>query len=378
MEPVQLPRPEVDADGLLEYSVVYTDRALNHLSARFARAMADVDEVLRQAHGAHTVAVVPGGGTCGMESVARQFATGRRCLVLRNGFFSFRWSQILEQGRIASSIAVCPASRVDAGRQAAWAPMPAEEVASRILAERPGVVFAPHVETSAGLVLPDDHLRAVSDAVRATDGLFVLDVVASGSTLVEMDAVGADVLVAAPQKGWSGSPGMGFVLLNERARARLDETTSSSFALDLARWVAIAEGYRQGRPGYHATLPTDALAHNAAALLETRSAGFDLLADRQAELGRRVRAMFAERGWPSVAAPGFEASSVVVSYTDDPELRSGAALRRVGIQSAAGVPLMCGEPEGFSTFRVGLFGLDKLADVDGAAARLEEALDRLE
>ena len=377
MEPVQLPRPEVDPDGLLEYSVVYSDRALNHQSARFARAMADVDEVLRAAHGAHTVAVVPGGGTYGMEAVARQFAARRRCLVVRNGFFSYRWSQILDQGRIAGAVTVCPATRVDGSRQSPWEPTPAFLVAERILAERPRVVFAPHVETSAGLVLPDDYLRTIADAVRATDGLLVVDAVASGATLLDMDAVGADVLVSAPQKGWSGSPGMAFVLLNERARGRLEDSTSSSFALDLTRWVAIAEGYRDGRPGYHSTMPTDALAHNAAMLTQTRASGFDLLRERQAELGRRVRALFAERGWPSVAAPGFEAASVVVAYTDDPDLRSGAALKRVGIQAAAGVPLMCGEPEGFSTFRVGLFGLDKLADVDGTVARLAGALERL-
>ena len=377
MEPVQLPRPEVDPDGLLEYSVVYSDRALNHQSARFARAMADVDEVLRAAHGAHTVAVVPGGGTYGMEAVARQFAARRRCLVVRNGFFSYRWSQILDQGRIAGAVTVCPATRVDGSRQSPWEPTPAFLVAERILAERPRVVFAPHVETSAGLVLPDDYLRTIADAVRATDGLLVVDAVASGATLLDMDAVGADVLVSAPQKGWSGSPGMAFVLLNERARGRLEDSTSSSFALDLTRWVAIAEGYRDGRPGYHSTMPTDALAHNAAMLTQTRASGFDLLRERQAELGRRVRALFAERGWPSVAAPGFEAASVVVAYTDDPDLRSGAALKRVGIQAAAGVPLMCGEPEGFSTFRVGLFGLDKLADVDGSVARLAGALERL-
>ena len=377
MEPVQLPRPEVDPDGLLEYSVVYSDRALNHQSARFARAMADVDEVLRAAHGAHTVAVVPGGGTYGMEAVARQFAARRRCLVVRNGFFSYRWSQILDQGRIAGAVTVCPATRVDGSRQSPWEPTPAFLVAERILAERPRVVFAPHVETSAGLVLPDDYLRTIADAVRATDGLLVVDAVASGATLLDMDAVGADVLVSAPQKGWSGSPGMAFVLLNERARGRLEDSTSSSFALDLTRWVAIAEGYRDGRPGYHSTMPTDALAHNAAMLTQTRAAGFDLVRERQAELGRRVRALFAERGWPSVAAPGFEAASVVVAYTDDPDLRSGAALKRVGIQAAAGVPLMCGEPDGFSTFRVGLFGLDKLADVDGTVARLAGALERL-
>ncbi|TBT87461.1 alanine--glyoxylate aminotransferase family protein [Propioniciclava sinopodophylli] len=372
-----LPRPEVDPDGLLEYSVVYTDRALNHMSARFVRVMADIDTVLTQAHGAHTVAVVPGGGTYAMESVARQFATGARCLVVRNGFFSYRWSQILEQGRIAESVAVCAASPTSDAARPGWAPAPAEEVAARIRATRPDVVFAAHVETAAGILLPDDYLRTVGQAVREVDGLFVVDGIASGALLVDIASVHADVLVGAPQKGWTGTPAAGFVLLGDRARARLDGTTSSSFALDLARWVGIAEGYREGRPGYHATMPTDALAINAARLLETRDLGFELLAERQWELGRRVRALLAERGWPSVAAPGFESPSVAVVHTTDPELKSAAALKRVGVQAAAGVPLMCGEPDDFSTFRVGLFGLDKLTDVDGAVARLRDALDRL-
>ncbi len=374
---VTLPRPQVDPDGLLEYSVVYTDRALNHMSARFVGVMADIDAVLREAHGAHTVAVVPGGGTYAMESVVRQYAGGERCLVVRNGFFSYRWSQILEQGRIAESVEVVSASPDSDAVDAAWAPAPAEEVAERIRATRPGVVCAAHVETASGILLPDDYLRVVAEATHEVGGLFVLDGIASGALLADMDAVGADVLVGAPQKGWSGTPGAGFVLLNERARARVGETTSSSFAMDLARWVGIAEGYREGRPGYHATMPTDALATNAARLKETRAIGFDVLAERQRELGRRVRALLADHGWASVAAPGFEAPSVVVVHTDDPQLKSAAALKRVGVQAAAGVPLMCGEPEGFSTFRIGLFGLDKLTDVDGTVDRLSAALDRL-
>ena len=376
MEP-RLPRPEVDPDGLLEYSVVYTDRSLNHMSERFVGVMADVTRVLTAAHGAHRVVVVPGGGTYGMESVARQFASGRRALVVRNGFFSYRWSQILDRGRITDDVTVCAAAPTGPQHQAPWAPMPAEQVAERVAAERPAVVFAPHVETSSGVLLPDAYLRTVAEAVRAVDGLFVVDGIASGATLVDLDAVGADVLIGAPQKGWSGTPGAAFVMLNERARARVDETTSSSFALDLAAWLAIAEGYAQGRPGYHATMPTDSLARNAAVLAETEAIGFDVLRERQADLGRRVRALLAERGWPSVAASGFDAPSVVVAHTDDPELKSGAAFRRVGVQAAAGVPLMCGEPADYSTFRLGLFGLDKLADVDGTVDRLVDALDRL-
>jgi aspartate aminotransferase-like enzyme len=375
---VDLPRDDVDPAGLLEYSVVFTDRSLNHMSQRFIAVMQDLVEVLRTTYRADTVAVVPGGGTYAMEAVARQLATGRRCLVVRNGLFSFRWSQILETGGITDDVTVCLARPTGERVDAAWVPAPVEEVVAGIRERRPEVVFAPHVETAAGMVLPDDYLRAVAEATRAVGGLFVLDCIASGALWVDMADLGVDVLLSAPQKGWSGSPCAGYVMLGERAREIVSTTASTSFAADLRTWLSITEGYTRGEAAYHATMPTDALAHNVALMLQTRDRGLEALREAQWELGTRVRGLLAERGLPSVAADGFAAPSVVVVHTDEPELSSGAAFRAVGVQVAAGVPLRCNELTGFATFRVGLFGLDKLDDVDGTVSRLQTALDRLD
>jgi aspartate aminotransferase-like enzyme len=374
---MKLPRPDIDPDGLLEYSVVFTDRSLNHMSKRFVAVMQDLVDVLRTTYRADTVAVVPGGGTYAMEAVARQLATGRRCLVVRNGLFSYRWSQILEAGRITDDVTVCLARPVDDSRQAAWTPAPVDEVVAAIRERRPDVVFAPHVETAAGIVLPDDYVRSVAAAVHEVGGVFVLDCVASGALWVDMADLGVDVLVSAPQKGWSGTPCAGYVMLGEAGRAAVTSSTSSSFAIDLGKWLTITESYLEGQTPYHATLPTDSLAHNAAIMLETRDRGLEALRGAQEELGRRVRELLADRGFPSVAAAGFAAASVVVVHTDDPELRTGAAFKTAGIQVAAGVPLMCDEPQDWSTFRIGLFGLDKLGDVDGTVARLEAGLDKI-
>ncbi len=367
---MDLPRVDVDPDGLLEYSVVFTDRSLNHMSKRFVTVMQDIIEVLRTTYRAETVAVVPGGGTYAMEAVARQLATGRRCLVVRNGLFSYRWSQIFDTGAIATETTVCCARPVSDERHAPWIPPPVEEVVDTIERIRPEVVFAAHVETAAGLVLPDDYVRAVASAAHEVGGLFVLDCIASGALWVDMTELGVDVLLSAPQKGWSGSPCAGYVMLGEAGRASVMSTTSTSFAVDLQKWLTITEAYTQGQTPYHATMPTDTLANDAALMLETRAAGLTELRQAQISLGARVRAMLAELGFPSVAAEGFAAPSVVVAYTDDAEIRSGAKFKQVGMQVAAGVPLMCGEPDDFSTFRIGLFGLDKLSDVDGTAERL--------
>ena len=371
---VSLPRRDVDPDGLLEYSVVFTDRSLNHMSRRFVGVMQDIVEVLRTTYGAETVAVVPGGGTYAMEAVARQLATGRRCLVVRNGLFSYRWSQIFDAGSVAGETTVCSARPVSDERHAAWIPAPVSEVVETIARVRPEVVFAPHVETAAGMVLPDDYIRAVAAATHDVGGLFVLDCIASGALWVNMTDLGIDVVLSAPQKGWSGSPCAGYVMLGEAARAQVMSTTSTSFAVDLQKWLTITEAYTQGQTPYHATMPTDTLAHDAALMLETRAAGLSELRLAQISLGTRVRAMLAEHGFASVASEGFAAPSVVVAFTDDPEIRSGAKFKQRGLQVAAGVPLMCGESDDFSTFRVGLFGLDKLTDVDGTVSRLEAHL----
>lgn len=372
-----LPRPEIDPDGLLEFSVVFTDRSLNHMSARFVAAVQDLLGVLTDTYAASSVALVPGGGSYAMESVARQLATGRPVLVVRNGLFSYRWSAILEAGRITDDVTVCLARPVADGPHAAWAPAPVEEVEAAILAQRPEVVFAPHVETASGMLLSDDYVRRLAMATHEVGGLFVLDCIASGALWVDMGDLGVDVLVSAPQKGWSGTPSTGYVLLGDTGRAAVEASTSSSFSLDLARWLEICDGYRAGQAGYHATMPTDSIVANAAVALQTRDRGLEALRAAQWELGSGVRSLLAGRGLDSVAAAGFASPSVVVVHTDDPALRSGAAFRRAGVQVAAGVPLKCGEPESWSTFRLGLFGLDKLDDVPGTIARLETALDRV-
>ena len=375
---MDLPRADVDPGGLLEYSVVFTDRSLNHMSQRYIRAMQDLVDMLRTTYGAGSVAVVPGGGTVAMESVARQLVTGRRALVIRNGFFSYRWSQILETGSVTSDVTVQLARPDGPARDAAWSPPPVNDVVAAIRRERPAVVFAAHVETASGLLLPDAYVQAVGAATREVGGLFVLDTIASGALWVDMVAADVDVLISAPQKGWSGTPGAGYVMLGDRGRAGVETSQSTSFALDLGRWLSITDGYLEGRAAYHLTMPTDALARNAATMRETQQRGLESLRAAQLDLGGKVRGLLAERGFRSVAAEGFEAPGVVVVHTDDPGLQSGSRFREVGIQAAAGVPLMCEEPADFSTFRIGLFGLDKLADVDGAVARLAAGLDRLQ
>jgi aspartate aminotransferase-like enzyme len=366
--------PNVDPDGLLEYSVVYTDRALNHMSSKFQGVMRDISGVLKEVYHARSAIVVPGSGTYGMEAVARQFAAGRPALVIRNGWFSYRWTQIFDMGQIPSSHTVLKARPVAAGRQMAYTPAPLPEVVAAIQAQRPAVVFAPHVETSAGMVLPDDYLRTVADAVHAVGGLLVLDCIASGAVWVDMVATGVDVLISAPQKGWSGSPCCAFVMLSEAARTAIDSTTSSSFAADLKKWLQIMETYEGGGHAYHTTLPTDALTTTRDVMLETRAYGFERLRDEQWELGRKVRALLQKRGFRSVAAEGFQAPGVVVSYTDDTALHNGKAFLGVGLQSASGVPLMCDEAADFKTFRLGLFGLEKLHHVERSVANLDAAL----
>ncbi len=371
------PISRVDPEGLLEYSVVYTDRALNHMSKRFQGVMQDISGILKEVYHAHATILVPGSGTFGMEAVARQFATGKKTLVLRNGWFSYRWTQIFDMGAIPSASTVLKARRVDDSKQAAWIPAPVHEVVASIRDNRPDVVFAPHVETASGILLPDDYLRAVADAVHEVGGLMVLDCVASGAIWVDMQATGVDVLISAPQKGWSGSPCCAMVMLSERARSAIDATTSTSFAADLKKWLQIMETYEKGAHVYHTTMPTDALLVLRDVMQETRRFGFDKARARQIELGQRVRTLFESRGLASVAAEGYKAPGVVVSYTDDPGIQSGKKFIEQGLQAAGGVPLQCDEPADFMTFRVGLFGLEKLQNVERTVAYLETALNRV-
>lgn len=374
---MELPHADIDPDGLLEYSVVFTDRSLNHMSARFTGVMTELIDILRTTYSADAVAIVPGGGTYAMEAVARQLATGRRALVVRNGFFSYRWSQIFEAGAVTDDVTVCTARPLTTDGPSGWEPADAAQVVTAIREQRPQVVFAAHVETASGILLPDDYVAAVAKATHEAGGLFVLDCIASGAAWVDMAELGVDVLISAPQKGWSGSPCAGFVMLRSDAVAAVQASTSTSFAADLKKWLGITMGYLDGVTGYHATMPTDALAHDLEMMRETQQRGLEQVRAAQFDLGGKVRAMLAERGFVSVAAPGYEAPGVVVVHTDDPDLKSAAKFKSVGIQAAAGVPLMCGEPADFSTFRLGLFGLDKLADVDGTVERLAKGLHQL-
>jgi len=370
-------RPDVDPNGLQEFSVVFTDRSLNHMSTKFQAAMRDISAILREAYSAHAVVIVPGGGTYAMESVARQFASGKHALIVRNGWFSFRWSQIFEMGGFAAQATVVMAHQTGNRGRSPYAPPPIEEVVAKIHEVRPDVVFAPHVETSAGLILPDSYVMTMASAAHDVGALVVLDGIASGAIWVDMVATGVDVLISAPQKGWSASPSAGLVMLSKRAAEKLEKTTSNSFAMDLKKWRTIMAAYENGGHAYHATMPTDALMGLRTAMDETKSYGFGRLREAQWSLGDGVRAMLAAKGVLSVAAEGFGAPGVVVSFTDDPDIQNGKKFAAEGMQIAAGVPLQVGEGPEFRTFRIGLFGLDKLANVEGTIARLKAVLDRV-
>ncbi|PHS64425.1 MAG: aminotransferase [Thalassobium sp.] len=369
--------PDLDPEGLLEYSVVFTDRSLNHMSKRFQGVMNDISATLKSVYNADAVAVVPGGGTYGMEAVARQFAQDKKTLVIRNGWFSYRWTQIFDMGKIPASSTVLKARRSGDDAQAPFVPAPVDEVIATIKKEKPDVVFAPHVETASGMILPDDYLKAVADAVHSVGGLLVLDCVASGTLWVDMKAVGIDILISAPQKGWSSSPCAALVMMNQAALDVMATTTSTSFAANLKQWHMIMQAYENGGHAYHATLPTDALTKFRDTMLETKAYGFDKVRDEQLALGKRVRQMLESKGINSVAAEGFKAPGVVVNYTTDAELQNGKKFAALGLQAAAGVPLMCDEGDDYRSFRIGLFGLDKLHDIDGTVARLEKVIDQI-
>ena len=369
--------PNVDPDGLLEFSVVYTDRSLNHMSEEFKKVMVDISGILKDAYNASSAVIVPGSGTFGMEAVARQFANNEKCLVLRNGWFSYRWTQIFDLANITKDITVIKGKQLENATQGVFAPAPIDEVVAFIKKEKPAVVFAPHVETSAGIILPDDYLKAVGEAVRSVNGLFVLDCIASGAMWVDMKACNVDVLITAPQKGWSSSPCCALIAMGDRARERIESTQSSSFSMDLKKWLQIMEAYEKGGHVYHTTMATDALKVLRNVMKETQSLGFAALKDKQVELGTKVRNLLVSKGYESVAAKGFQAPGVVVSYTKDPDIQSGKKFIALGLQTAAGVPLQCDERPDFRTFRIGLFGLEKLAHVDRTVGHLEAALEKI-
>ena len=369
--------PNVDPDGLLEFSVVYTDRSLNHMSEEFKKVMVDISSVLKDAYNASSAVIVPGSGTFGMEAVARQFANNEKCLVLRNGYFSYRWTQIFDLANITQDITVLKGRQQQDSTQGVFAPAPIDEVVAWIKKEKPAVVFAPHVETSAGIILPDEYLKAVGEAVHSVNGLFVLDCIASGAMWVDMKACNVDVIITAPQKGWSSSPCCALIAMSDRARKHIDTTQSSSFSIDLKKWLQIMEAYEKGGHVYHTTMPTDALKILRNVMKETQTLGFAFLKQQQIDLGLKVRAMLVSKGYQSVSAPGFQSSGVVVSYTKDPDIQSGKKFIALGLQTAAGVPLQCDERPDFRTFRIGLFGLEKLTHVERTLGHLEAALEKI-
>ena len=369
--------PDIDPDGLLEFSVVYTDRSLNHMSESFQTVMKDISSTLKKVYNAKSVAVVPGSGTFGMESVSRQFAAGKKCLVIRNGWFSFRWSQIFEKGSIPSEAIVVKARPASDEKHSPYSPAAIEEVVALIEDEKPDLVFAPHVETSSGIMLPEDYIRAVTGAVHSIGGLFVLDCIASGTIWLDMKYTGVDVLISAPQKGWSSSPCCALVMLSEKGRQQIESTESSSFSADLLKWLNIMETYENGGHAYHATMPTDSLFRFRNIMKETEEYGFEKVRAEQLELGQKIRDMLESKGLKSVAADGFKAPGVVVSYTDDKDIQNGKKFAELGLQIAAGVPLQCDEPDDFQSFRLGLFGLDKLHNIDQTVERLEKAIDQI-
>ena len=367
----------VDPDGLLEYSVVFSDRSLNSMSQRFCEVMRDLSTLLKSMYSAHSVAIIPGGGTYGMEAIVRQFTANQHCLVIRNGWFSYRWTQILKMAEVAKSSTVLCAHALSQEHHAAFEPPPLEKVISTIKQEQPKVVFCPHVETSAGMILPDSYLSSIAQAVHEYDGLFVLDCIASGTLLIDMEKVGVDILLSAPQKGWSSTPCAALVMMSERARHLTEDRQSSSFSMDLKRWTHIMEKYEQGGHAYHATMPTDGLHQLRNTLVEAKHIGFEALQEAQWTLGQRLRAALESQGFSSVAAYGFQAPTVIVSHTQDSQIQSGRSFSHLGIQIAAGVPLQCGERADFSSFRVGLFGLDKLVDIDRTIESFTQVLNHL-
>ncbi|MDG1298431.1 MAG: aminotransferase class V-fold PLP-dependent enzyme [Paracoccaceae bacterium] len=370
-------RSNVDPNGLKEFSVVFTDRSLNHMSDLFGGVMNDISSTLKEVYKANSIALVPGGGTFAMESVARQFMSGKTALVVRNGWFSYRWSQIFETGNICSSVIVMKAKQFGNNLQSSFEPAPIDEVVAKIKSEKPDFVFAPHVETSAGIILPDNYIRELSKAAHSVNALMVLDCIASGCVWIDMEDTGVDILISAPQKGWSSQPCAGLVMMSTNAREKINTTDSDSFAMDLKKWLSIMETYEAGGHAYHATMPTDSLKVFRDTLSETREFGFSTAFDAQWKLGKSVRKSLKNWGIQSVAADGFGAPGVVVSYTDSSDIQNGSRFKELGFQIAAGVPLKCDEPPGFSTFRLGLFGLDKLKNIESTLLTLDQAFEQI-
>ncbi|WP_432481032.1 aminotransferase class V-fold PLP-dependent enzyme [Moraxella sp. ZY200743] len=369
-------RNDIDPDGLLEYSVVYTDRALNHMSKEFQGVMRDLSAELKSLYQADAVAIVPGSGTSGMEAVVRAFAKDKEVMIIRNGWFSYRWTQILEATDVARSSKVFCANHAEA-TQAVFFPANIDEVTAFVRENRPQVVFAPHVETASGMMLTDAYIKALGEAVHEVGGILVIDCIASGCIWLDMKALGIDVLISAPQKGLSSTPCAGLVMMNKQAKEMALNSTPSSFSLDLKAWINIITAYENGGHAYHATMPTDGLKQLREALFEAKAVGYDVLKSAQVKLGKDILKVLNDKGICSVAHPEYQARGVVVCHAPSEAVHKGVAFAEQGLQIAAGTPLQVGEPEGYQSFRIGLFGLDKLTDIEGTVARFKAAADKV-
>ena len=364
------------------------------MSDPFQTVMRDLNTCLQTTYQADKVAIIPGSGTFGMEAVMRQFAREEHVLVIRNGWFSFRWTEIADMGGIVNGISIPkshtvlkarPVERADQDTQdtcphpqyAQYAPYPIDDVIERVHAERPAVLFAPHVETSTGMMLSDDYIRKAAAAMHEVGGLFVLDCIASGTVWADMKDLGVDVVISAPQKGWTGPACAALVMMSERAVAKMERTDEDSFSLSLKRWSSIMDLYERRGFGYHTTMPTDALRDFHEVTVETMRYGMAELKAAQLELGATARELLDSRGLTSVAAPGSEAPGVLVYYSprgvDNPLMMT--RFKNHGLQIAMGVPWRIDEPHGTRTFRLGLFGLDKMKNIPGTVGKLEKALD---
>lgn len=380
--------PKENFGDYKEYSVIFTNRSLNLMSDPFQKVMRDLNTLLKETYNARKVAIIPGSGTYGMEAVARQFATDKHVMVIRNGWFSFRWTEIFDLGgpdhTIPKSHTVLKAQPVNEPSDnkdghVQFAPYPIDDVVAKIREERPDVFFAPHVETSTGMILPDDYIRTITETMREHGGLFVLDCIASGTVWVDMKDLGVDVVISAPQKGWTGPACAALVMMSERARDVMNESTETSFSISLKRWSAIMDTYEKGGFGYHTTMPTDALRDFHQISVETMKFGIPELKAAQNKLGKDARNVLNSKGLTSVAAEGFQAPGVLVYYSPN-EVENPAMMAKFksqGLQIAMGVPWRIDEPEGLKTFRIGLFGLDKMGNIPDTLKTMEDALDNV-
>jgi len=374
-------------EGLKEFSVVYTDRALNMMSSEFVTVMQDISKTLKEVYNAKYTAIIPGAGTYAMEAVARQFGKARKVMVIRNGYFSYRWTDIFTRCNIPKGEeTILKAFPAEEGDQPQYIPMPIEKVLAAIKAERPDAVFAPHVETSVGMILPDEYIKRVTAAVHEVGGVFVLDCIASGTIWLDMEELGIDALISAPQKGWSGPCCVGIVALSERGYGRVQETEGDSMVTNLKMWCHVMSEYEEGRFKYYTTLPTDALRTFRDVMLETKAFGFAKAKQEQWRLGRLVRSEMRKYGFKGVPIPEYQSPGVVVLYipktmTDPKKERNFfQEFKAEGLQIAGGVPWKLGEPAGRGpkqTFRIGLFGIDKLKNVESTVKTLTSVVKNI-